>query len=438
VITARLPILPRLRDFKHGPHSNWEGEMETLRIAILTETLPPERLALQPWRYLGELAAALQAEGHEVSVLTSDDVLAKWNDVPVERHQNRSAYRAASEIGRTVRSLGYDVGIFRVTAQHFLSLRHRPPSPSSKGRLLGIFLRPLHGGRDLARRFLDPTLASEIFLDRHHAALYGSRLLGTWRDAPAWIDDFVFLWESDRSSAIEAGLPPAACSLVRHPFDPFFRERGPWDPGPRLFEALSPVPRRIVFSGPPEPTRGFEDVIRLGNTLGRTSPTEILLLLRDPRVRVPVVARERRRVHSVVTVRGIVTREEIRAAYDRSHVAVFPYRFVRTGLPLVALEAAAARLPVVTTRVHPVRELEGRSGLVFAEPRNSRDLARAVESLTDDARRADVRERNEAWIRATPDWREVAKTFASIAQSRPATGSEARVLEPTKSPARDS
>ena len=64
--------------------------METLRIAIITETLPANRLNLQPWRYLGDLAQSLQLEGHEVSVVTSDDTPSDWNGVPITRHANRS------------------------------------------------------------------------------------------------------------------------------------------------------------------------------------------------------------------------------------------------------------------------------------------------------------------------------------------------------------
>src|SRR5207247_8724221 len=72
-------------------------------------------------------------------------------------------------------------------------------------------------------------------------------------------------------------------------------------------------------------------------------------------------------------LRGLLTGEVLRARYRTSHVAVFPYRFVRTGLRLVVLEAVAAGLPVVTTRIHPIRELEGRTGLVFARPRDPPD-----------------------------------------------------------------
>src|SRR5437660_485125 len=252
--------------------------METLRIAILTETLPPNSLKLQPWRYLGELARALQDAGHEASALTTEANVPTWNGVRVDRHPEAIDFRSARRLHRLLETRGYDAGIVRLTASLFFSLHREPGTPPSKGRLIGIFLRPLHNGWALARRFLDPTLVPEIRLDLHHAPSSAPRPIGTW-------------------------TPPAP---------------------------------------------------------------------------------------------------------------VFPYRFLRTGLPLVVLEAVAAGLPVVTTRVHPIRELEGRTGLVFAKPRNPPDIARAIESVFDDAQRAAVVRKNDEWFRTTPDWSTVAKTFVSF------------------------
>jgi glycosyltransferase involved in cell wall biosynthesis len=244
--------------------------------------------------------------------------------------------------------------------------------------------------------------------------MYASRLLGTWPSASSVVDRFLFLWESDRQCAIAAGLPEAACALVRHPFDPFYLDRGPASLGPRLSRLLPSVARRIVFSGPPEATRGVDDVVRLVDTLPGDLVTQVVLLLRDPRFHEPVVEHARRGSHDLVWIRGLLSRDEIRAIYHESHVAVFPYRFVRTGLPLVALEAVAAGLPVVTTRVHPIRELEGGTGLVFAKPRDPRDLARAVRLCFDDDQQESIRRENEKWIQTSPEWRTVAKTVVSI------------------------
>jgi len=388
--------------------------LETLRIAIVTETLPPAQLNLQPWRYLGDLAGALQSEGHEVSVVTSTEGVQRWIGVPVERHADRHDYRSAPSLRNVLRTGRFDIGVCRLTAGLFFSMPRHPPRDGFRGRLIGIFLRPLHSGRDLAKRFLDPTLAAEIRHDRHHAALYASRLLGTWSNAPAYVDRYVFLWDTDRQCGTAAGLPPSSCAVIRHPFDPFFLERGPPDLGPRLSGILSPARRRVIFTGPPEGSRGVGDMLRLAHRLPRDPATQVVLLLRDGTYSEPLIMRTRIGAHENVVVRGLLSREELRASYRVSQVAVFPYRFVRTGLPLVALEAVATGLPVVTTRVHPIRELEGRTGLLFADPANPRDLARTVQSLFDEGTRERIQRANRQWIQTSPDWRSVAKTFVSL------------------------
>jgi glycosyltransferase involved in cell wall biosynthesis len=390
--------------------------LETLRIAIITETLPPAELNLQPWRYLGDLARALQAEGHETSVVTSQVGAQKWNEVSVKWHRNPTDYRSAVALHRVLETERFDIGVCRLTAGLFFSTRRVPREASFRGRLIGIFLRPLHSGTDLARRFLDPTMAAEIPHDRHHAALYVSRLLGTWPGASAFVNNFVFLWESDRDSAKTAGLPPSSCTVVRHPFDPFFLERGPPNLGPRLSEILGRAGRRVVFTGPPEGSRGVDDMLRLAHFLPRDPPTQVVLFLRDRRFSDPRVERTRIGSHELLVVRGLLSRQELRAAYRASDLAVFPYRFVRTGLPLVALEAVATGLPVVTTRVHPIRELEGRTGLVFAEPRDPSDLATRIREVFENDALNGIRRRNEEWIRTSPDWKAAARTFVSLAE----------------------
>ena len=388
--------------------------METLRIAIITETLPPAELNLQPWRYLGDLAQALRVVGHETSVLTSEVGPRTWNGVPVKWHRNRSDFRSAPALRQVLQTEGFDIGVCRLTAGLFFSMRRTGGKRSFRGRLIGIFLRPLYDAGELARRFLDPTLAAEIPHDRHHVAMYGSRLLGTWSNAPAFVDHFGFLWDSDRDRATAAGLPPSSCSVVRHPFDPFFLERAPPSLGPRLSGVLGPVGRRVVFTGPPESSRGVDDMLHLARSLPSDPPTQVVLLLRDRKYSDPTVTRTRIGAHELLVVRGLLSRQELRAAYRVSHVAVFPYRFVRTGLPLVALEAVATGLPVVTTRVHPIRELEGRTGLVFTEPRDPPGVVRAIQGIFEEGAASGIQRRNQEWIRTTPDWTSVARTFVSL------------------------
>src|SRR5204862_8126271 len=123
------------------------------------------------------------------------------------------------------------------------------PPAGTRGRLIRGFRRPQHGGADLACGLLGPVLASETLLDMHHAALYASRKLGTWREASGYVDEFVFLWESDRLSAVWASLAAGSSHVVCHPFDPSFRDRTPAPLGERLSLDLPPGAQRVVFTG---------------------------------------------------------------------------------------------------------------------------------------------------------------------------------------------
>jgi len=386
--------------------------VETLRLAIITETLPPARLGLQPWRYLGDLAQALRREGHDVRIVTRDPGVADWNGVPVDAGEGESSFRSGHGLQQILQGKRLDGSLFRFTASLFFSMRE-PPRLRPDGRLVGVFLRAVHSGGDLAKRFLDPELAPEIRLDLHHAALFMSRRFGTWPDAVPYVGGYAFLWESDRQTALAAGLPAGSCFVLRHPFDPVFLNREPASLGPGLSAHLSRVSRRVVFAGPPEPSRGAGDLLRAIRRLPEDRPAQAVLLVRDPAYAEPVVTRTRLGVHEAISVRGLVTREDIRAIYQESDVAVFPYRFVRTALPLVPLEAVAAGLPVVTTRVHPLRELEGRTGLVFADPCRPRSIASAIESALDQGRRSELERHNQEWIRASPSWQDVARSYAS-------------------------
>ncbi len=384
----------------------------------MTETLPTARLNLQPWRYLHDLAQAMQAVGHEPFVVTSTRELARWDGIPVEHHPIPGDFRTGDGIRRILQSRQADSGLCRMTATIFFR-RARGQRRAFDGRLAGVFLRPLHDGSDLARRFLDPTLASEIRLDVHHAGLYVSRRLGTWPESTSNFDEFVFLWESDRLCAVSAGLPERICSLVRHPFDPFFRQADSSGLGPRLADRIEPSTRRVIFAGPPEATRGVQDALRLPSALRSNEPTQLLVFLREPRIPEPIVSKMRSGRHTTYVVRGLISRQELRSAYQASQVAVFPYRFVRTALPLVILEAVASGIPVVTTRVHPIRELEGRTGLVFASPRDPPGLASAVESVFDEGQQEAIQRRNREWIQTTPDWPLVAARLVSILRRNP-------------------
>jgi len=384
--------------------------METLQIGIATEQFPLDRLNLQPWRYLCDLALALHRQGHEVRFLTNTRDARDYSGIPLVHHPESRDFEDGRGLQRLLTAAKTDIGIFRMTAQLFLSMR-RPPDAGHRSAV-GIFLRPLYRGPDLRRRFLDPVLLPEIRWDLHHAALYLSRQLGVWKHSIRYVDRYVTLWRADRDTAVAGGLPAAACTTVPHPFNPFFLEPVGGDLAPPL-DALPPSRRRVVFAGPPEASRGAFDVLRLVKAFPPEAPTQVLALLRDPVPQKVEVSVTRRGPHTLAVVRGLVPRSLIRAAYRASQCAVFPYRWVRTSFPLVVSEAVAAGLPVVTCRVHPIRELADRTGLIFSEPGDLKGLARAVTSALDGIDQEESARRNRAWIASTPDWDAVARGVLS-------------------------
>ena len=386
------------------------SSVETLRIGIIVRSFPLARLTLQPWRYLTELSRAFRDAGHDVRFIVGPIDVDRWDGIPVERHEPVRDFEEAEGLQRLAARYRLDGGVCRLTANLFGSMREGGSPGKGGARLVGVFLRALPRGPDLLHRFLDPSLVPEIGMDLHHAALFLSRQRGAWRRAPRHFRRFVFLWDGDRTTGIAGGLPAESCVTLPVPFDPFYLEREIRGASPVLDE-IPRATRRIVFAGPPEASRGVRDVFRLPTALARGEPTQVLVLLRDPENATVRVTTKSTGPHTVVVVRGMLSRTDQRAIYHTSQAAVFPYRWVRTGFPLVIPEAVAAGLPVVTTRVHPFRNLEGRSGLVFAERGDVRGLATALDRILSGDFTKEIAAANADWIRRTPDWSAVAQQY---------------------------
>jgi glycosyltransferase involved in cell wall biosynthesis len=106
-------------------------------------------------------------------------------------------------------------------------------------------------------------------------------------------------------------------------------------------------------------------------------------------------------IASRVEFRGATTQAEVAAALDRARVFVLPSIRDATGrmegIPVALMEAMAAGVPVVATRLSGIPELvTGETGLVV-EPGDAPALAAAVASLLEDPGRA---RRNAAAARA--------------------------------------
>ncbi|MDU8910817.1 glycosyltransferase [Aestuariicoccus sp. MJ-SS9] len=118
-----------------------------------------------------------------------------------------------------------------------------------------------------------------------------------------------------------------------------------------------------------------------------------------------------------VTFAGYQSQDAVAAALGETDVFVLPS--FAEGVPVVLMEAMAAGVPVVTTRIAGIPELveHGESGLLVA-PGDAEALRDALQDLLDDPeRRRDMGARGRARVLAEFDIRQEAARLSSLFQS---------------------
>ncbi|MGD8413696.1 MAG: glycosyltransferase family 4 protein, partial [Candidatus Latescibacterota bacterium] len=117
---------------------------------------------------------------------------------------------------------------------------------------------------------------------------------------------------------------------------------------------------------------------------------------------------------NAVSFPGYVTGAEKRELYERSHLFVFPSH--REAFPIVLLEALAAGLPLVTTRVGAIGEfVTGGEHGVFLQDGSPGEIERGVVSLLSDPETlASVARVNREYARERFDSPRVARLMEEI------------------------
>lgn len=176
-----------------------------------------------------------------------------------------------------------------------------------------------------------------------------------------------------------------------------------------------PGPAELLFLGRLEYEKGVHDAIAALPRIRRTHPGTTLTIAGEGTQEEWLV--EQARKHKVLKATrflGHLERAELLAALHRADAAVLPSHYEPFGL--VALEAAAAGTPLVTSNIGGLGEavIDGQTGVSFP-PRDVAALAAAVRSVLDDPdaaqRRARVaRER----LTSDFDWHTVATETAQV------------------------
>jgi glycosyltransferase involved in cell wall biosynthesis len=145
----------------------------------------------------------------------------------------------------------------------------------------------------------------------------------------------------------------------------------------------------ILFAGRIYPEqKGLDTLVDAMSEVVRTSPARLRLAGEDwgGLARIREWAAERG-IADRITATGRLSRSDLLAEYAAADVFVLPSHF--DAFPFVLLEAMAAGLPIVASRVGGVAEvvIDGETGLLVP-PRRPRELAEALSRLVSDPARA--------------------------------------------------
>lgn len=149
-----------------------------------------------------------------------------------------------------------------------------------------------------------------------------------------------------------------------------------------------------------------------------TTPELQLLVVGDGELRDDLEAFVADRDVSDVTFTGFVDREDVAGIMAASDAFVLPTLF--EGFGYVFVEAMSQGLPVVTTDIPHTKDIFDEESAILFEPGDETALADSLRSITDDERRAELREASERnfhrFTAATVQQQE-AETFEEIARN---------------------
>ena len=192
-------------------------------------------------------------------------------------------------------------------------------------------------------------------------------------------DGIGVLSSEERANFLAAGVPEQKVFVVKN----VVASRAP-TPRPD-FRAKLNLPEQIpllLFIGRFIEAKGLQDVVQAGKLLRDRDQEFILLCVGDG----PDRARVEHEVKllglgSQVRFFGYVTEEEAAEFYANSTMLVFPtYHY--EGFPMVIFNAAAAGLPIITTRIRAAADyLTEPQNCLWVEPRSPEQLAAAIATL---------------------------------------------------------
>jgi phosphatidylinositol alpha-mannosyltransferase len=351
-------------------------------------------------QHVRDLAEALIAYGHEVSVITPADddaplpfyVVSAGRAVPVPYNGSVArlsfGFLSASRVRRWIREGGFDV-------LHV----HEPAAPS-----LGVLACWAADG---------PIVATfHASYEKSRAMTVAAPIVQT---ALEKISGRIAVSEAARKTLVEhlggdAVLIPNGVATDRYAMaDPLPGWTGRGDGA-----QARPMGGTLGFLGRmDEPRKGLQVLLRAFESLGRERPG-LRLLLAGPGDADDVVARVSPELRDRVVVLGMVSEEDKVRAYHSVDVFVAP-NLGGESFGIVLAEAMSAGAPILASDIEAFRRvlLDGRAGALFPVGDAAGLAASAAELLDDPARRKQLSAEARAAVRAY-DWSTVARDVVHV------------------------
>lgn len=194
----------------------------------------------------------------------------------------------------------------------------------------------------------------------------------------------------------------------------------------------------VLFAGKLRESKGVHILLRAMTRVWETVPRAALVLVggteygRNRTMReTPFMGQLRRdlaRAPGRVVLTGFIPPTDMPRAYLLGDVFVGPSQ-IEEGLGLVFLEAAAAGLPIIATRMGGIPEVvrDDFNGLLLRQPDDATELAEKITRLLGDAPlRQRLGQQGRDWVRADFSWEKIARTLEAFYDEVLGQGSGAR------------
>jgi glycosyltransferase involved in cell wall biosynthesis len=220
--------------------------------------------------------------------------------------------------------------------------------------------------------------------------------------------------DSDRIHVVPSGVRPALFAGDHR------------DPFPHLGRP------RVVFVGRLAPQKGVDMLVRAAAQL-RTPEAQVVVVGDGPNRAGIENEIERLGLRRRVHVTGFVPHDQVPAVLAHADVFVMPSVYEEMGSALV--EAQWAGVPIVATRVGGIPDVveDGVTGVLIA-PRDPAALARAVDDLLSDPRRARTMARRGQAASARYDWTRLGAQVLDVYET--VTGQRTDTTRPYRPPTR--